>query len=58
MNRNEFNHMFDLSLYEKMRIKYNAKEHFHHLYNKTSGCQSYNWESMLAEEEGERKKKL
>jgi len=68
MSRNEFQEMFDLSLYERMRVKYKANDHFHHLYNKTSGCQSYNWEEMLNNEqrqpddgglegEGERKKR-
>ena len=51
MNLHEFNEMFDLTLYERVRIKYNATNHFHHLFHKTSGCQSFNFQDMLAEEE-------
>jgi len=51
MNREEFGHMFDMELYEKMRIKYGANQHFHHLYNKTAGCLSFDFEEMLKDEE-------
>eukprot|EP00946_MAST-07B_sp_MAST-7B-sp1_P001884 g1884.t1 len=50
MDRKEFGDMFDLRLYEKVRAKYGADEHFHHLFDKTSGCQSYDFKDMLNEE--------
>ena len=53
MNHHEFNEMFDMSLYERVRLKYNATHHFHHLYNKTAGCQSFNFQDMLREENSE-----
>ena len=34
-------------LYEKVREKYNCAEHFPHLYDKTSGCQSFDWREEL-----------
>ncbi len=57
MDRGEFDKMFDLSLYERVRAKYGAAEHFHHLFDKTSGCQSFDFKLMLeAEQSGEEKK--
>ena len=54
MDREEFGAMFDLSLYERVRDKYGAADHFPHLFDKTSGCQSFDW-AVLAEEEKKRK---
>jgi len=50
MDREEFSHMFDLGSYERVRTKYEADKHFPHLYDKTSGCQSFDWKKMLEEE--------
>ena len=50
MDRKEFGEMFDLGLYERVRQKYDADKHFHHLFDKTSGCQSYDFMEMLNEE--------
>jgi delta24-sterol reductase len=55
MDRDEFGEMFDLALYEKVRAKYGADEHFHHLFDKTSGCQSYDFQDMLDEESKKKK---
>eukprot|EP00041_Stephanoeca_diplocostata_P018455 m.386591 g.386591 ORF g.386591 m.386591 type:complete len:466 (+) comp21018_c1_seq3:679-2076(+) len=43
MDRTEFSEMFDLRLYEHVRTKYGAALHFPHVYDKTSGCQSFDW---------------
>ena len=56
MDKDEFSEMFDLRLYEKMRTKYNAEGNFVHLYDKTSGCQSFDWREIVAEEPKEAKK--
>ena len=40
MDREEFGDTFDLALYERVREKYEAAEHFPHLFDKTSGCQA------------------
>merc|ERR1712166_1049519 len=53
MDRNEFNAMFDMSLYERVRLEYGADYHFHHLFNKTAGCQSFDFQDMLREENSE-----
>jgi len=50
MTRDEFGEMFDLELYERMRLKYGSEDHFPHLYDKTSGCQSFDWKKLLEEE--------
>jgi len=55
MTRDEFGEMFDLSLYERTRQKYGAEEHFPHLYDKTSGCQSFDWRKLLEEESATKK---
>eukprot|EP00949_MAST-11_sp_MAST-11-sp1_P004950 g4950.t1 len=55
MDRGEFGEMFDLTLYEKVRVKYGADEHFHHVFDKTSGCQSFDFKDLLLQEEGESK---
>jgi len=56
MTRKEFENMFDLSLYERVRTKYKAVEHFPHLYDKTSGCQSFDWKTILEQESAQSKK--
>eukprot|EP00924_Labyrinthula_sp_SR-Ha-C_P013583 augustus_masked-scaffold_5-processed-gene-7.48-mRNA-1 protein AED:0.41 eAED:0.43 QI:0/-1/0/1/-1/1/1/0/488 len=49
MSREEFEDMFDLTLYEEVRKKYNAEGSFPHLYDKTSGCQSFDWKKIIEE---------
>jgi delta24-sterol reductase len=52
MDRNEFERMLDLRLYDKVRRDYHCEQHFPHLFDKTQGCQSFDWRDKLAEEEG------
>jgi delta24-sterol reductase len=47
MTKAEFGEMFNLTLYEKVRAQYSAADHFPHLYDKTSGCQSFDWREEL-----------
>ena len=50
MTFKEFNEMFDLTLYNRVRKKYKSDEHFPHVFDKTSGCQSFDWKEVLQEE--------
>lgn len=50
MDRKEFGQMFDLTLYEKVRKKYKAEGNFIHVYDKTSGCQSFDPKKILERE--------
>lgn len=47
MTRKEFEESFDLTLYNKLRKKYSCEGHFPHVYDKTSGCQSFDWQKYL-----------
>ena len=47
MDLEEFKQMFDLTLYDQVRSKYQSDKHFPHLFNKTSGCQSYDWKQFI-----------
>ena len=51
MDREEFGKTFDLALYERVRAKYDASEHFPHLFDKTSGCQALDFNEI--ERQGE-----
>jgi len=53
MTKAEFGEMFDLRVYERARTKYGAVDHFPHLFDKTSGCQSYDWNEVLKKEKVE-----
>ena len=46
--------MFDLALYEKVRVKYGADEHFHHVFE-DKRCQSFDSKDLLHLEEEERR---
>lgn len=50
MTKEEFGQMMDLGLYERVRKRYDCAPHFPHLYDKTSGCQSFDWKKILDEE--------
>eukprot|EP00516_Mucochytrium_quahogii_P005123 CAMPEP_0203760398 /NCGR_PEP_ID=MMETSP0098-20131031/13695_1 /ASSEMBLY_ACC=CAM_ASM_000208 /TAXON_ID=96639 /ORGANISM=" , Strain NY0313808BC1" /LENGTH=541 /DNA_ID=CAMNT_0050653933 /DNA_START=421 /DNA_END=2046 /DNA_ORIENTATION=- len=54
MDFDEFKEMFDLELYDKVRDKYQAVDHFPHLFAKTSGCQSFDWKQLLLEEQSKK----
>ena len=49
MDREEFAATFDLRLYESVRDKYSCADDFPHLYDKTSGCQSVDFNEVLRE---------
>ena len=46
MDRDEFADTFDLGLYERVRVKYDATAHFPHLFDKTSGCQALDFHEI------------
>jgi len=51
MSRDEFGKTFNLDLYDKVRKQYEADKHFPHLYQKTAGCQSFDWTKILKQEQ-------